>query len=592
MNLARTVSWNDSKKIPLLPAFLALTLSLFLLASASHAEMVTQQVSDQLTSVIVRALPGHQDQAAAEIEGLGGTVTRRMDIIHGFAAEVPRTSLPSLINDPSITVTPNKQIHLLHAVDGFDGAEVPGSMHNAALATKARVMWHEGATGRGVDIALIDSGVVPVTGLNAPGKVINGPDLTWESTENNLRHLDTYGHGTHMAGIIAGRDPGVNTSAPWSISHDSFVGIAPDARIVNIKVADAMGRTDVSQVLAAIDWVVQHRTDNGMNIRVLNLSFGTDGVQNYVLDPLTYAAEVAWRKGIVVVVAAGNSGFGNSKLNNPAYDPYVIAVGASDTRNTPFSSWDDTVPPWSSRGDGTRNPDLVAPGKSIVSLRDPGSYLDTNRPEGRVNSRFTRGSGTSQAAAIVSGAAALLLDDRPYLTPDQVKRLMRTTARDLPSEFDEMSEGRGTLDIRAASNASVGSAVQTWPVATGLGSLNAARGSAALDPAKGPVEVDLFGNEWNSNSWSSNSWSSNSWSGGSWSSNSWSGAGWLGGSWNSNSWSSNSWSSNSWSSNSWSSNSWSSNSWSSNSWSSNSWSSNSWSSNSWSSNSWSSNSWS
>jgi serine protease AprX len=533
---------------------------------------MAEEVSQGLTSVIVRALPGYEDEAINNVKALGGDVTRRIGIINGFVADVPRAGLHTLVNDPNVRVTPNKQVHLLHTVDGFDAGEAPGSLHNTAIATRARVMWHEGATGRGIDVALIDSGVVPVTGLTAPGKIINGPDLTWESTHDNLRHLDTYGHGTHLAGIIGGRDPGVNASAPWSIQHDSFVGIAPDARIVNIKVADALGRTDVSQVIAAIDWVVQHRRDNGMNIRILNLSFGTDGVQDYVLDPLTYAAEVAWRKGIVVVVAAGNSGFGNSKLNNPAYDPYVIAVGASDTKGTPFSSWDDTVPSWSSRGDGTRNPDLVAPGKSIVSLRNPGSSLDTHRPEGRVNSRFTRGSGTSQAAAVVSGAAALMLSERPWLTPDQVKRLMRSTARHLPSELDEMSEGRGTLDIRAASNSSVGSAVQTWPVATGLGSLNAARGSIALDPTNGPVEVDIFGNEWNSNSWSSNSWSSNSWSGGSWSSNSWSGAGWTGGTWNSSSWSSNSWSSNSWSSNSWSSNSWSSNSWSSNSWSSSSWS--------------------
>src|SRR5439155_27121294 len=127
------------------------------------------------------------------------------------------------------------------------------------------------------------------------------------------------------------------------------VGIAPDARIVNVKVAGANGATDVSQVLAGIDWVVQHRNDNGMNIRVLNLSFGTDGVQSYVLDPLAFAAENAWRKGIVVVVAAGNSQFGTNKLNDPAYDPYVIAVGADDPQGT-LNVADDTVPAWSARG--------------------------------------------------------------------------------------------------------------------------------------------------------------------------------------------------------------------------------------------------
>src|SRR5438093_8645645 len=113
-----------------------------------------------------------------------------------------------------------------------------------------------------------------------------------------------------MAGIIAGHDD--NVSASEYTNHDNFMGVAPDARIVNVKVASASGATDVSQVIAAIDWVVQHRTDNGMNIRVLNLSFGTDGTQDYRVDPLAYAAEVAWRKGITVVVAAGNSGYGTA----------------------------------------------------------------------------------------------------------------------------------------------------------------------------------------------------------------------------------------------------------------------------------------
>ena len=147
---------------------------------------------------------------------------------------------------------------------------------------------------------------------------------------------------------------------------------------------------------------MKHRRDNGLNIRVLNLSFGTDGEQDYLVDPLAFAAEVAWRKGIVVVVAAGNGGFGSAKLNNPAYDPFVIAVGGADGKGT--HDWkDDVVPEWSSFGDGTRNPDLVAPGQSVVSLRVPGSFLDLQHPAGRVGStpRFFRGSGTSQAAAVL-----------------------------------------------------------------------------------------------------------------------------------------------------------------------------------------------
>jgi serine protease AprX len=438
-------------------------------------------------------------------------------------------------------------------------------------------------------VALIDSGVVPVEGLTAPGKVINGPDLSLESQDPNVQYLDTFGHGTHLAGIIAGKDAGATAG-----STSKFTGVAPDARILNVKVANSQGATDVSQVLAAIDWVVQHRTDNGMNVRVLNLSFGTDSTQSYLLDPLAYAAEVAWHKGIVVVVAAGNQQFGDTAINNPASDPYVIAVGANDPGSNFKSKGDDAIASWSARGDGIRNPDFVAPGKSVVSLRNPGSNIDQLHPEGRVGTRFFKGSGTSQSAAVVAGAAALLLSQRPNLTPDQVKWLLAKTASNLPNA-DAVGQGAGQIDLKITISTNTPTYTQTWPRSTGLGDLDASRGTVRIvDPQGTPIsgEVDIFGNSWSGNSWSGNSWSGNSWSGGLWNGNSWSGNSWSGNSWSGNSWSGNSWSGNSWSGVSWSGNSWSGNSWSGNSWSGNSWSGNSWSGNSWSGNSWSGVSWS
>ena len=136
-------------------------------------------------------------------------------------------------------------------------------------------------------------------------------------------------------------------------------------------------------MIAAIDWVVQHRQANGLNIRVLNLAFGTDSGQDYRSDPLAYAVEVAWSKGIVVVVSAGNSG--GAGLTDPAYDPFVIAVGAADTTGAGEGGSGATVPDWSSRGDGARNPDVVAPGVGIVSLRAPGSFIDEEYPGARVS---------------------------------------------------------------------------------------------------------------------------------------------------------------------------------------------------------------
>ncbi|MGZ8567325.1 MAG: S8 family serine peptidase [Actinomycetota bacterium] len=534
-----------------------------------------------LVSVIVRELPGAGDLPEQHVASLGGEVGRHIGIIDGFVAEVPASAITDLTRLAGVhSVTPDAQVQLNGVMDGYEASNDPNSMMRINRVIDADDYWRAGLTGEGVDVALIDSGVVPVNGLRTPGKILNGPDLSFESQAPNLRYLDTYGHGTHMAGIIGGADDGVG-SPHYTDKTTTFMGVAPEARIVSIKVADSSGAVDVSQVLAGIDWVVQKRNVGGLNIRVLNLSFGTDGVQNYQLDPLTYAVEVAWRKGIVVVVAAGNRGYGTAKMNNPAYDPRVIAVGAGDPKGTHWPG-DDTIPSFSSCGDGQRNPDLVAPGKSVVSLRSPGSHSDQAYPSARVGStpRFMRGSGSSQAAAVVSGAAALLIQQRPSITPDQVKRLMITTAEPLPSASAHC-QGAGMLELDEmlyASTPSVAASAQAYPLATGAGSLNAARGSHKLvaDGVELNGEMDIFGSPWNATDWAAKSWSGASWSTGAWNGKSWSGASWSGASWSGASWSAVSWSGASWSGASWSGASWSGASWSGASWSGASWSSDAW----------------
>ena len=261
----------------------------------------------------------------------------------------------------------------------------PYSLANTTLGTGVQAWWNAGYTGKGVDVALIDSGVTPVAGLDAPGKVVNGPDLSLDSQSPSLRYLDAYGHGTFMAGLIAANDP-------------SYHGMAPDARLVSLKVGAADGAVDVSQVIAAIDWVVQHAHDPGLNIRVINLSYGTNSLQDPALDPLAYAAEQAWKHGIVVVAAGGNYGFQSQRnapaLADPAYDSSLLAVGSIDTNGTLATS-DDRVPsfsPWPKRG-ATRGVDVVAPGAHLQGLRVPGSFVDVNHPEGYLNDRYFRGSG-------------------------------------------------------------------------------------------------------------------------------------------------------------------------------------------------------
>src|SRR4051812_18737182 len=287
-------------------------------------------------------------------------------------------------------------------------APTAARMPEIAGAVNADDMWARGYTGKGVGVALIDTGVVPVQGLKS-GNVVLGPDLSLDS-QAPQGNLDAFGHGTHMAGIIAGND-GTSTG---------FKGIAPQAKLLSVRVGAHDGAADVSQLIAAVDWVVAHRNDNGMNVRVLNLSYGTNGTQATTLDPLTHAIENAWRAGITVVVSGGNKGSTQPSLDNPARDPFVIAVGADDTKGTGGTA-DDTIPTFSSRGSLTRHVDIVAPGQSVASLRNPGSVIDAEYPGAVVDSRFFKGSGTSEAAAVVSGSVALMLQQHPDLTPDQVK---------------------------------------------------------------------------------------------------------------------------------------------------------------------------
>ena len=467
------------------------------------------------------------------------------------------------------------------------------SMASTTAYTGAQAWWAAGYTGQGVDVAIIDSGVSPVQGLSAPGKVVYGPDLSFESQSPELTNLDTFGHGTFMAGLIAGHDDAL--VAPYSIAPASaYRGMAPDARIVSLKVGTADGGVDVSQVIAAIDWVVQHRTDNGLNIRVINLSYGTNSTQSYLVDPLAFAVEQAWKAGIVVVAAGGNSGYQKGAsapgLANPAYDPYIIAVGASDSMSTP-EIWDDAVATFSASStacnNACRNPDLIAPGAHIQGLRVPGSYIDQNHPEGILDGRYFRGSGTSESAAIVSGAVALLLQRHPGFTPDQTKSFLLQGAAHL-SGYSSRLQGNGVVSLANMLTLSPAKYGQSYQASTGTGSLEQSRGTDHLtrDGVVLSGESDIFGMPFDAaamaaleaagSSWSDGVWNGSTWSGSSWSGNSWSGSSWSGSSWSGSSWSGSSWSGGVWNGSTWSGSSWSGSSWSGNSWSGNSWSSASW----------------
>jgi subtilisin family serine protease len=546
-------------------------------------------------SVIVRTDPGAGRRPEGAVRALGGQVHQRISLVHSFVATVPARALTHLRAAPGVvSVSPNARVTLSgQGADGHDVAHDLGSMYAIRTATGAGEYWNDGWTGAGVDVAVIDSGVVPVEGLSLPGKVVNGPDLSFESQDTDLRYLDTFGHGTHMAGIIAGRDTAARDDEIERGNEEHFLGIAPDARIVSVKVADAFGATDVSQILAAIDWVVEHRRDDGLDIRVLNLSFGTDGTQPYTIDPLAYAVEVAWRKGIFVVVAAGNEGYGSPALNNPAYDPFVMAVGAADGNGT-YGSDDDVVASFSSHGTKRRRPDLLAPGKSVVSLRAPGSFLDLRHPGARVGDtpRFFRGSGTSQAAAVVSGAAALVIQQRPLITPDELKRLLTRTAYKLPKAHMEW-QGAGMVDLKKARDTRTQRWLQPWTWSDGTGTLEGARGTYHLEN-EGVVlrgERDIFGRAFVSSTWARASADGTAWDEGRWLGRMWTGDCWCAETWAGSAWSGRMWTHSAWSGRMWTSSAWSGRLWTGGAWTGGAWTGRLWTSSTWSGNVWSGAGW-
>ena len=432
-------------------------------------------------------------------------------------------------------------------------------------------------TGAGVGVALIDTGVASVPGLPA-GQIVNGPDLSFESQSPALRYLDTFGHGTHMAGIIVAND-----------TASGAKGLAPSAKLTALKLGTSNGAVDVTQVIAAIDWVVAHRNDDPANkIRVLNLSYGSGGNPNFWSDPLGLAAQRAWKAGIVVVAAVGNDGNDSAGLADPASDPYVIGVAAASTKGT-LTTADDDVSDYSNLRASGKVPDLMAPGQSVTSLRVPGSNIDNAYPGARVGTTLFRGSGTSQAAAVTSAAVALLLRGKPSLTPDQVKNVLKQGTYMVSGK----AAGIGLREINV--NTALGltpsaSSAQNWGASDGSGTLDSARGgsrvvsnSVALSGQKsvfGPFDTAAWskastaGTSWKLGTWMGFRLAGDGWTGTSFASKTWAAASWTGAPWggSATSWVDPNWSGRSWSGRSWSTGTWTGSYWSSEDWATASWS--------------------
>jgi serine protease AprX len=311
--------------------------------------------------------------------------------------------------------------------------EVRAYLDIATKTTGARaVQIEEGLTGKGITIAILDTGVYPHKDLMEPKqRIIAFVDFV----NNRTDPYDDHGHGTHCAGDAAGNG---------FLSQGLYAGPAPEANIVGVKVLDGQGGGKLSTVIKGIEWCVEKREELG--IRILSLSLGTPALESYRYDPLAQAAERAWHLGLVVCAAAGNEGPHAGTISSPGHDPVILTVGAADDKNTE-SLDDDEIAQFSSRGptnEGLVKPDLYAPGADIVSLNSPGSQIEMQLPENKVNDDYIRLSGTSMATPICAGIVALLLEANPYLSPNDVKSILMSTSREIPNEQ------AGYVDVKRA----------------------------------------------------------------------------------------------------------------------------------------------
>lgn len=389
--------------------------------------------ADRGTVRLVVAVPDAADVLPDLLEDLAGgtvgstTTQGALASLDMALVEVPADRVDELEADPR-TAAVTLDVPLQMADAGFEGDAADGLA--PALATiDADRAWAGGHTGRGVGVVLVDTGVNQHPDLDQD--LVATVDLTAEQDG-----IDHYGHGTFLAGLVAG--DGISSGGYYG-------GVAPDAHLVSVKVAGADGSTTLSQVLTGLAMADLARSQFDAPVVLLALA----GPARAIPDPLMMASEMLWSRGSTVVVAAGNQGNGPGTITSPGVDPYLVTVGALDDAGTPEPD-DDSVASFSSRGPtpvGHAKPDLIAPGVSTVGLRSPGSTIDVAHPDAVVDDVYFLGSGTSMAAALVAGAAATVLSADPALTPDHVKGRLAGGTADAPEGADEMAAGSGVLDV-------------------------------------------------------------------------------------------------------------------------------------------------
>jgi serine protease AprX len=489
--------------------------------------------------------------AATAVLGVNGSILAQFHLINGVEASILTAAEPLLAALPGISVTPDAEVSVQSTTEST-GPHVPSDAF--LQETRADKLAADGDTGQGVTVAVMDTGIDNLPDFS--GRLIGGVDLTGEGNP----YQDSYGHGTFVAGLIAGSG---------ASSNGQYAGEAPGARLVSIKVAGADGTTNLGTLITGLQWAVDHRSQYG--IKILNLSLGFKSTQSTVTNALDWAAEAAWNAGITVVVSAGNTGPFNGSILSPGDDPLVITVGSLDDMATAYPG-DDEMNDFSAVGptaaDGWAKPDLVTSGRSVVSLAAPGSTIDKSYPSGRLGAANFVGSGTSFSAAIASGAAALVLAGNPGLTPNQVKGRLLGTAGPGPVG-NPFVDGHGALDAYAADHAGAISFNQSavglvpTPVSLLISLAPASRLSSwnpwlwsgvSWNPPSGSEPRN--GLAWDGGDWDGGAWTGRAWNNGWWAGALWNGGEWTGRAWNDGAWAGSAWAGVAWSGGAWSSSAW------------------------------------
>src|SRR5579859_3383593 len=466
--------------------------------------------------------------------GAQAVVVEEFGIIPAFIADLTLGNVLKLAANPNVRYVSLDGLARKHA-DPIDASKLRTTY---PVDVDAPAVWNptagSGATGLGVTVAVIDTGLdlqhadfhgnVSAVNVNAiaAGTVVR-PDFNGDSVGfgKNIGTTpagtqDGYGHGTHVAAIIGAHNP-----------NGQYIGIAPDARVIGVKVSDDGGMAFESDLLRGLNWV--YLNQSARHIQVVNLSVGTSTPGSYATSPLDAAVERLWHNGVTIVVAAGNQGNAPDAVSYaPANDPYVITVGCLDDNLTANTKADDSLCPISSRGiteDGFAKPDVIAPGRKVVSALASGNPVLAQEFPDRitVDGTHLRMSGTSMAAPIVAGTAALLLQRYPNLTPDQIKGLLSGTALPYPGESDHA----GVVNAAAAlARAPFASNAPNSGIAA-LPGLNVAAGFGSV----------LFdGSRWNTATWDGSRWNTSVWDGSRWNTAFWDGSRWNTSVWDGSRW--------------------------------------------------------